>query len=929
MELYINNPLYLILIPVAIAYVVYFAVKSIRLTPFRKGVIIGIRVLILVLVILSLSGLGIKKTSETSTTIFVSDNSDSALRNKGVIEDFINESIKKKKNVDKAGVINFGADSVIEKIPTKDFGNISIRSEVNPNFTNIEKALKLASSLLPSEDKKRVVLITDGYENTGDAIKQVKILKQQGITVDVFKTLTDIGQEVLAKKIIIPQTARLDEKIEVVVEVESTVKTEGVLTLYSKNEVVAEGDVEIQTGINRYAFTVTAEKGGFSGYTAVIRPQVDKVIKNNTVSAFTYVESKGKVLVLQDENKAAQELIRIYKDNVNIDLITPENTPRTKEEMLEYDAFVLSNLSIENVDNYFFEMLESCVKDNGKGLFVTGGDESFALGGYWGTTLEKTLPVNMDLKQKKEFPSLGLILVIDKSGSMSGGTPGEEKIELAKEAAIRSTQILTENDVIGVIAFDNAVKWVVKPKKLENIMEIQGAIGTIRSGGGTQILPPLEEAYEKLKNADTKLKHIILLTDGQAEKSGYNRIIEGMNKEGITLSTVAIGDESDKRLLELIANAGNGRFYSTDKQSNIPKIFAKETVLAGKRFLNERTFTPETGSFSEILNSITHVPSLNGYVTTTAKSRAKVVLKSDTGDPILAQWQYGLGRSVAWTSDAKGVWTSDWLAWDKSEVFWRNIMSWIIQKRIGKGYSIDGSIDTGTGKLEFIIDNEDETTIYKEIKGTILSPSGVLEEIKLKPEVPGVYTGSFNEKETGVYTVNVTATENNGKQKNYSSGMVIQYSPEYYIPENSADQFLEKLVYESGGKVINNPDEVFISELIPVESIIDITYYLLLFAIILFMLDIILRRFGGLLPKIERTAVDTIKASKTVVKKAGNFKINKRSGKKYVNKKKSFSKDKSDKKDSNEVAENKSKTGEDDKKSNLDILLEKKKDRKG
>ena len=184
----------------------------------------------------------------------------------------------------------------------------------------------------------------------------------------------------------------------------------------------------------------------------------------------------------------------------------------------------------------------------------------------------------MEMKIKGEVPSLGIMLVIDKSGSM-GGQGVYSKIEIAKEAAIKALDSLKPKDKIGVIAFDGAAQWVVEFTDIKNKDDIIDSIGTIRAGGGTSIIPALDEAYLALKDADTKQKHIILLTDGQAESSGYYQLLENINKAGITVSTVAVGQGADEYLLSTIAEEGNGRYYFVDDFSTIPHIFTKETML--------------------------------------------------------------------------------------------------------------------------------------------------------------------------------------------------------------------------------------------------------------------------------------------------------------------------------------------------------------
>ncbi len=880
------NPYVLLLLPAVLALTVFAYRKKAGPVPGRRRAVLGLRLTALFLLILCLSGFGIKTGTNEVTTIFVVDLSESIAREKDGINEAVKEALKGKKPEERVGIVAFGNNALVEMLPDKKVDFTSVQSRVEGGFTNIEQALRLASSLIPADTAKRIVLFSDGRENSGDALKQAAVLKSQGIALDVFPVIAGEADEVQLKEIRIPESLGLNENFEVVVRVVSTVKTKGTLRLYADRRLAAERKVDIQKGENNFVFVDKAAREGIITYTAVIDAEDDQNFKNNSLSAFSNVGDRPRVLIVQDENRGASELEKILRAaagdglgaDMEIDVVMSDNAPKGVAELQRYDAFIISDVPADKLDDRFLNSLEICIRHQGKGLLVTGGENSYAPGGYFKTVLEKMLPVNMDVKQEKEDPNLGLVLVIDKSGSMGSGQYGVSKLELAKEAAIRSTEALRPEDMIGIIGFDDAVNWVVRTQKLTDLKKIQDAIGTMRPGGGTRILPPLVEAYESLKNADAKLKHIILLTDGEAEKSGYEAILEKMRAAGITLSTVAVGSEADAELLQALANGGNGRFYMTDEFSDIPKIFARETFLAGKTYLNNRTFTPNLRSYSEVLEGIDSVPELDGYVATTAKSTARVVFSSDRDEPVLATWQYGLGRTAAWTSDARGMWTSKWLRWEQSAVFWKNFVSWLIQRNIATDYTIRTGFEAGKGKLELVLPPEGRLADEK-VTVLLVSPSGAEQQAELTPEAPGVYSGSFDTKEEGVYIANISITgsrndtgpdmrsedsggitgggsgSGNGNETRDSSeagdttvikrivtGITVPYSPEYDIPEEGSAEFIRQLAREAGGRVLDNPGDALKGDLPLTESLVDMTRPLIIAIILLFFLEIALRR---------------------------------------------------------------------------------------
>lgn len=409
----------LLLIPAGAIFILYTSRNMARQAKWRKTLILFLRLASIVLLIACIAGFGLRRVSDTETTVLVLDGSDSTLKQRSEIEEYIKAAIKTKKPSDKVAIVNFGSTSTVEQAPSSKPGFVAIQTKVNGSFTNIEQGLKLAATLIPSADKKRVVLVSDGIENSGDAIKQAQIYKQQGITLDVIPVKTTAANEVQIKTLTVPEALHLNEEFEIQVGIFSTVKTKAIIKLFSDREQVAARNVEIQEGENNFVFRDKASKGGIVTYTAEIVPDRDTIKKNNKISAFSDIEDIARVLVIQGQDEQASELIKILGRTVDITVKRPENVPDTIAELQKFDAFIISNISAENLDDSFLSRLETCIRFQGRGLLVTGGENSYAPGGYYKTVLEKILPVNMDIKPKQEMPNLGLMLVIDKSGSMS------------------------------------------------------------------------------------------------------------------------------------------------------------------------------------------------------------------------------------------------------------------------------------------------------------------------------------------------------------------------------------------------------------------------------------------------------------------------------------------------------------------------------
>ncbi|MGL4791719.1 MAG: VWA domain-containing protein, partial [Anaerotignaceae bacterium] len=357
-----------------------------------------------------------------------------------------------------------------------------------------------------------------------------------------------------------------------------------------------------------------------------------------------------------------------------------------------------------------------------------------------------------------------------------------------------------------------------------------------------------KQAYDEIIKTDTKLKHIILLTDGQAEQTGYDSLIEQMKANGITLSTIAVGGGADTKLLSDLAQKANGRYYFTSEFSSLPEIFTKETTLAGKEYLNNREFYP-VGSNSPILTGIEQIAPLKGYVGTTIKPRGDMVLKSDTDQPILATWQYGIGRTSAWTSDLTGQWSSKWLNSQEGVAIIRNTVSWLMGSNISQEITFDA---TKNGDFTTLKATMPYNSKVKAVTGTIVDNNNKETEATFKAISPEVYESELSNLEEGSYIIALFLEMEDGTTDVKRGGFSIQYPAEYDLRLfANGKEGLEKLISATGGKIIENPQEVFSQQSRNVYTDKSLTIPLIIVALLLFLMDIAFRRFTLISSKAE------------------------------------------------------------------------------
>ncbi|RKN86929.1 VWA domain-containing protein [Paenibacillus ginsengarvi] len=838
--------LLLLLVPAA-GYTYWVWRSAAHLSGWRRRFVVGLRSALLLLLVLSLAGLQSYTVVERKAVVFVADRSDS-MTDASVIAEWIRQTAPAKAERDAAGVISAGLDAAIEK--NTDMANVDnfiFGTKVNTEFTRLDEALRLAETMMPGDASPRIVLLSDGRENVGDLLRQAKLLRDKGIPIDVVPLSSKERKDASVDSLRIPEKLYQAEQYALEVNVTSTFKGAAELRLYEDNREIASRSIELERGPNRFVLPGLAKEQGLHRYRAELYADGDEVSANNAGYSFSRVSGPPKVLLVEGNDGAAQNLAAVLESGlIPYDRVLPELMPKEFADYTAYDSIVLANVAATRMSGAQMEMVEQAVRDYGIGLVMTGGEDSFGLGGYFKTPIERALPVYMDLRGKREVPSLALMLVIDKSGSMNG-----EKMQLAQEAAARTVELMREKDTIGVLAFDSSPWWVVEPQQLKDPKKVTEQIMSIAADGGTDIYPAVEQAYEKLRKVDAQRKHIILLTDGQsATNQSYEALAAEMVKNNMTLSSVAIGDGADTQLLERIAQLAKGRYYFTNDQSTVPAIFSREAVLVSRTYIVDQPFVPSVGQAAEWDSMfLGGLPRINAYIATTPKETAEVALASPEPDPLLARWQYGAGKTVAWTSDLTGQWSGDWVKWSKFQDVFSRIVKWTFPQFQASPLELTSRLNGNTVVLEVRGGGDNGETKYEgDWVATITDEELNRTEVPLEPTVPGEFVGELPITKPGVYLTQIAASSPetpDGKGIGITTGFVVPYSPEYRIggTDDGLDK-LSRLAELTGGRVLDvaRPEDAFAGAAAPKKQVRDLSRALLIAALALWLADIAARR---------------------------------------------------------------------------------------
>lgn len=841
MSIRFENPWFLLFIPVVIGLLI-FSMRYIytRNTGLKIFQIITRFILALALIVALAQGT-LRIVGKNVATIFLVDVSDSVREQREEVVDFVNEAIKNKKSKDSVGIIAFGGDTRVEQFISKKINFQGFQTDVTTQATDLEEAVNMALSQMPEDSAKRIVLITDGNENEGDLRETAEQVIASGCVFEVKKLQENISDEVYVSDMSIPEAVGMGENFNIRVEVESNVACPATVSLYSGRTLKGQQEVMLQKGTNQFVFRDTQTDEGLKTYRVVVEAEKDTVSVNNEFSAFTSIETELPLLVVEGKPMQGENLCRMMDGmGLKYDRVQPSTVPSTISEFTEYSAIIFVDVFADDLREGFMENLENYVKNYGGGFIATGGTNSFALGNYRDTPIETVLPVEMDLHGQNEIPSMAMAVIIDQSGSMSDGNGIITNLDLAKESAVAALNNLRDDDYFEVISFDDHYKRVVELQQASDKGSMENAIYDINIGGGTSIYPPLLAAATDLSANPAMIKHIILLTDGQDYFDDYKELEEKINDAGITLTCVSIGTNCNDLLLKDLAEKCGGRYFHTDINTDIPRIFAQEVFLSTNEYLINEEFIPVIKSNDVLIRDFANegFPSLYGYIATTAKDRSIAVLDTHNGDPLLYYWQYGLGKTVAWSSDVTGEWSSNYSNWENFQAMWHNIIKYVTEDMAMEGAEVSVKQNGGKATVQYSTEDYDGNTT---VTATIFDDTGKVTEIELDPKKPGSYEAQIETNSTGVYSINVVQKQGNDVVSSMNTAAIMQYSLEYrFYPDNT---LLEEYVATVGGSFIDSAAEVFATEPVFVKNKFNLATGLLIFAAFFFLLDIAIRRF--------------------------------------------------------------------------------------
>jgi uncharacterized membrane protein/uncharacterized protein YegL len=639
-----------------------------------------------------------------------------------------------------------------------------------------------------------------------------------------------------------PPAVTEGERFSIGVRLASNVETNGTLRVFVNDQVISEQPVSLAPGTADFAFASQAPQAGLLDVRATIDADQDTNPRNDEARSVVEVRGPPRILIVEERPGEGDAIASaLTGTGVRLERRGVAELPDQIDALGSYSAVVLADVSAQSLSETQQTALRAYVRDLGRGLVAIGGDTSFGQGEYIGTPLDDALPVRSSVRSHRDQGRVSLLLVIDTSGSMADDPlrEGTNKLDMAKQAALLSVQELSPRDQVGILTFDSNSHWIMPPANLLGIppTAIQDRLGPLRADGGTDIFPALSVAFDAIKDSEARFKHIILMTDGMSCCAGdYTTLEDRMRGANVTLSTIAIGGDADTNLLSQLAKRGDGRYYFAEHARDIPRLMTRETELATRGPVVEGTITPRQVSPDATLSAVAAagLPQLSGYLVTSPKDLAEVLLVSDAADPLLARWQYGLGRAVAWTSDLRGRWSQAWLDWPGTAQLFSAMVNWTIPPTQGP-LRLGVRADAEAGHIS-VAETAPSATPAK-VHAHVAQPGGQPLELDLAPVAPGEYAGSFPLAGNGTYIVRVDA----GSVGTAEAGLAVAYPAEFRQVTPDIHR-MERIASAGGGHVLAAPSDAFAQDLPPITTPLPLQRLLVLIAAVLLPLDVAIRR---------------------------------------------------------------------------------------
>ncbi len=879
------------------------------LGPVRSRLAMAARGVVIVLLVLALAGTHKILENDDLNVMFLFDFSRSVPAEvRREAEQFVVDVCRKgMKPDDRAALLTFDGQANIEQLPARPGADGGVHVPLplpdgrRPDKTNIAQGIRIATACALEDTNNRVLIISDGNQNVGDARAEAQTAKANNISVDVLPVRYERGADVVFDQLRAPPYANLHERISLRMMLRSSARTSGRIVLFRRvgmeeapldldpadaGEIGARVTLEAGQNALTYPLPIEAQRSHeFRAEFIPDNPNADVLNENNVAVAFTTVEGPQEVLFIgspKDREDDQMLIDALEREEIRVSWAAADGVDLRPTTLQDYAAIVLANVGADNFSSEQQRALATYERELGGGLIMLGGDDSFGAGGWQGSPVEEVLPVKCEVDAVRQIPKGALAIVMHSCEMPDGNKWGVE-------TAVAALKTLSSLDYFGVVSAGMGMgghHWEVKMQPASNKDAIVQRLRNMQNADMFDFQTPMSMAYTALLNCrDASQRHMIIISDGDPAAPSTG-LLNKMVGNKITCSTVGIFPHTGFEIstLKNIAKKAGGSYYFLNKpgdEKQLPKIFIKEAKIVRRPLVRDEIFTPKINPnhLSEIMRNIdAPLPDLMGYVVTTPRKVAdvEVPLLTKRGDPLLAHWLCGLGRSVAFTSGRWKHWGADWPEWAGFSKLWAQTVRWCMQQGSAANYDVTTTVEGD--ECHVVIEGMEDVASVANFRpqGRVMRPTGEAVGLEIVQTGPTRFETRFPVAEKGAHLVSVLAPGAPGEKPiMIRTGVTVSYSPEFKDREAN-EALLVELANETGGRPLGfgtAAETVFAHNLPPVTSRTPIWETLLKLAIIAFLLDVAVRR----------VAIDPIKMLATtrgyIATLAGRFGAGKRAEK--------------------------------------------------
>jgi uncharacterized membrane protein len=795
---------------------------------WRRWMALGLRSLVYLLVVLALAEMQFLRSSDRMTVIYLLDQSASIPQTqRDAMVQFVKDAVTEHRDDsrrDRAALIVFGRNANIE-VPPIDanlpiVGQLESLFDLRTDATNLAAAMKLAQATFPEDSSRRVVIVTDGNENMGDAEAIARLLADDGVGIDVVPIQLGDRPEVFVERVSLPADIRKGQPFEVRAVVNNVFErtaenkgdVSGTIRLTRRAgqsvETLAEQKVTLAPGKNVFPIENRIDRPDFYEYETIFvpdDPNSDVMTQNNRATAFTHVLGEGHVLLIEDwENPGEFDHLidRLRAMNIQVTVQASNELFSSLADLQRYDSVILANVprssgdesQVTNFSDSQIEILVRNTQDMGCGLVMLGGPQSFGAGGWTNTELEKAMPVDFQIHNAKVVP-VGALAMVMHASELAQGNFWQKKI--AEEAL----NALGPQDFCGVIHWTGKEEWLwYNPQGLlkvgGNKRRMMSLLGRMTPGDMPDFDPSLRMAASSFRNCtEAAVKHMIVISDGDPSPASQG-VLQEFVDQGIKITTVAVGTHgpAGHQELQRIARFTGGKYYVVNNPQALPRIFQREARRVARPLVKEGVVQPIVRSQHEILQGIDGPPPpIRGFVLTSLKQNPLVEVQLVSPEPsdesnatLLASWTYGLGRTAVLTTDAGKRWADDWLTWPSYDKLFSQLVRWSMRPTGDHG-NFSVATEQMDGKVRVVVtalDKDDQLLNFLNISGAVVGPDMKSQSIAIQQTAPGRYVGEFTSDQAGSYFVTMLP---GGEHAPVRIGVNVPYSAEFRERETNIE----------------------------------------------------------------------------------------------------------------------------------------------